>query len=388
MRRTLVLLLTASAAFAQDAALARLKQAVTRAHSQQETQQGDQSASIAAVHEALRSWIESRLPRDIYSLASESWHAQEFIRTELTEAGLLESDSAREDLNWQDPGFSFVRVEVKLLTEVPDTLVVTAGVSVPCGEDAAVYLYRFDSNGRSLIASDHPGAKWGWGSAETELSAPDSQGRRLLLVHWTSVQCGSTWMGMKYTVRRLGPAKPPELLLSGEHGFWFEEDAFFLAPDELLVEVVDTGIDTERRTFTLRYSFADGSKRVEPFALQPQDFAQEWLTRPWSEIEPLSAPATEKWHAVLHAAFILADYTNVIACASKPDRWMIGFNIRTVGEKKLGEPIDRYFLVHDLGHYHYQMEAVSEKPFEGCPGHGDPSTKHPWLSLDELKNLP
>ena len=36
-------------------------------------------------------------------------------------------------------------------------------------------------------------------------------------------------------------------------------------------------------------------------ALQPQDFAEEWLTRPWSEMESRSDPATKALHEAVGA---------------------------------------------------------------------------------------
>jgi hypothetical protein len=47
-----------------------------------------------------------------------------------------------------------------------------------------------------------------------------------------------------------------------------------------------------------------------------------------------------------------------------------------------------HLLVRDLGNYHFEMEAVSDSEFGGCPGHGEPSDKHPWLSVEQLKALP
>ena len=81
-------------------------------------------------------------------------------------------------------------------------------------------------------------------------------------------------------------------------------------------------------------------------------------------------------------------YSNVTLCAAKPDRWSIGLELSNIGEKKLEEPIKAHFLVRDLGNYRFEMEAVSDSEFEGCPGEGSPSDKHPWLSVEQLKALP
>ncbi len=169
-----------------------------------------------------------------------------------------------------------------------------------------------------------------------------------------------------------------------------DDDPFVLKPDELIIEFLDQSVDggVHNRTHILRYNFADGVKRLEPVAFQAQDFAEEWLTRPWSEMLSMSAPATQKWHGKLYADLVMGEYSNVVPCAAKPDRWSIGLEISDIGEKKLPKPIDVFLLVRDLGNYRFEMEAVSDSAFEGCPGEGSPSSEHPWLSVEQLKALP
>jgi hypothetical protein len=187
---------------------------------------------------------------------------------------------------------------------------------------------------------------------------------------------------MTYAVYRMSSAQPPEPLFSSEHGFWMgnadDGRLFVLKPDELMIEFLDGSADVgvHNRTYLLRYSFADGVKRLEPVAFQPQDFAEEWLTRPWSEMQSRSAPETQKWHTKLHASFG-GSYNNVVLCAVKPDRWSLGLEQDYIGDRKLEIPISVHFLIHDLGNYRFEMEAVSDSEFEGCPGEGAPSDKHP-----------
>ncbi|HTB12841.1 MAG TPA: hypothetical protein VK752_14770 [Bryobacteraceae bacterium] len=299
-------------------------------------------------------------------------------------------------LDFEDPGFDSVSVALSWKPELPDVLLVTPGVGVRCGEDQAVYGYQFDANGWARVISDHTASDFGYGWARFELSDADGHGRRLLLIQRASVQCESTWMGATYSVFRMASdsATPPVSLLSGEHGFWMGNDddglVFALKPDELIIELLDSSVDSgvHNRTQIHRYNFVDGVKRIDPVALQPHDFAEEWLTRPWSEMQSRSAPNTQKWHAKLHADLVLGEYTNVVLCAAKPDRWSIGFDIDLIGENRLKEPIGVHLLVRDLGNYRFEMEAVSDSEFEGCPGEGAPSDKHPWLSVEQLKALP
>ncbi len=350
------------------------------------------AARIAAVHMALRDWLEPRLPKDIYSLAGEFSRLDASLQKALVDVGLSKPDSAADkDMDLTDPGFDEVAVEVKMMPELPDTLFVTATIGVPCGGDQAVYAYRFDSNGRARVIDDHPKSDSGYAGVNLELADPDSQGRRLLLIHRMSTQCASTWMGMTYAVYRMSLSQPPESLLSSEHGFWLGNDGpeFALKPDELTVEFLDQSVDMgiHNRTHIFRYNFANGVRRIEPVAFQPQDFVEEWLTSDWSEMQSMSAAETGEWHRKL-SKLSFDHYVDVVPCASKPGRWAIGFQVTYEGEKELEEPVQAYFLVRDLGKYRYAMEAVSDEEFEGCPGEGQPSEKHPWLSVAELKALP
>jgi hypothetical protein len=376
----------------QDEGLATLKREVTAAHASQVGPRapGIWRESVKTIHEDLRLWLESRLPKDVYSLAAESARAQDSMRRALAAAGLTEADSAQTDLSYSDPGFSYVRVELKMFPELPDVVFVIAGVSLPCGTDEAMYAYRFDAKGRRLIVDNHATGEQDQGDGVIELSHSDSQGRRLLLIRRNGIQCGSSWMRMFYTVYRLGSAAPPELLLSSEHTFWLDDEIFVLKPDELLMEFTDTSIDTERRTMLFRYSFAQGAKRLEPVALQPQDFAEEWLTRPWSEMKSMSAPDTQAWHDKFHADFMLGKYSRVAPCSGKPGVWSIGIGINNVGNKELSTPMGMYLLVRDLGGYRYSMEAVGDADFKECPGaqRYRPSESNPWLSVEQLKALP
>jgi hypothetical protein len=392
MRGVFVLLFATVSVFGQDPALARLKRemSVAREQSERAARESpparDGGAGIAAVHSALRDWIEARLPKDSFSLQAGYFRLETSLSKELVAAGLSSTKPA------QSGSFATLlrQVEVALtqIPELPETLIVTASLNVGCGWDQAVYVYRFDGNGRARIVDDHPKTDWGYGYSKFEISEADTEGRRLFLVHRLSIQCGSAWMQMPFAVYRLSLTQPPESLLSAEHGLWLGNGPeFVLRPDELMIEFLDRSVDVgvHNRTYLLRYKFGDGVKRLDPMAFQPQDFAEEWLTAPWSEMQSRSKPATQTWHEKK----LGGEYTNVVLCASRPDRWSIGLKqeFDDLG-KKLEVPIEVHLLVRDLGNYRYEMEEVSDSEFEGCPGEGSPSDKHPWLSVEQLKALP
>jgi hypothetical protein len=373
MRSLLVVLMAARALLAQETPLVRLQR-----ESAASRKSPDDRVQPAALHQALRDWLEWRLPRNEDSTTQFS-HVEAILLGELREARLTVPDGLEP---WEIPS-GYVQFELKLLPELPHVLFVIAGVTVPCGVDQVVYMYHYDPGGRTRVFEDHPKIPFGYTGPSIQVSDPDSQGRRLLLTDYMTIQCASTWMGMAYSVYRLSTSTAAaDLVLSGQHGFWLSIDGpeFVLRPEELMLEFLDRSVDNgvHNRTEIQRYSFADGVQRLDPVAFQPQDFAEEWLTRPWSEMQSRSAAGTKPWHERLYADGVGANYDRVVECSGRPNRWLIGLYIK---DKRT------FFLVHDLGNYRYEMEAVSATKPSGCPGSGPASDKHPWLSDAELKAL-
>jgi hypothetical protein len=384
MYRAVLLLLLASGLFGQDAAFERLKTQATQLKNQTPDEK-DPVAQIAPLHLALRDWIESHLPPDKPSIAGTFSNIEGGLQAQLKIAGLT-GDAADDD----DITFGYADVEFHQFPELPDTVFVTAAASIPCGFDRAVYGYQFGTT-RTRILDYHPG---GFGNPEMELSTPDAQGRRVLLIHSQSVQCQSTWMNLAYSAYRFAalPGVPQQLLFV-KHGFWFGNDdgpEFYLQPDGLAVEYLDASVDgaVHNRTQVYRYLFGDSVGRADPVALQPQDFVEEWLTRPWEEMQSRSAPDVKDAHARLHGDYVWADYLHMAACSAQPGRWSIELAITSVGDTKLDPAARRFFLVHELGQNRYRMESVTDAAPQGCAIEGQPSDKHPWLAPSGIWNLP
>jgi hypothetical protein len=410
MFRIAIALLWAMTLPAQVSPLERLRQELKSAREQdikEEWQaiegfatENHNALSMSRVHAALRAWIESRLPMGKSASAVKSSNLEMELGSDLKAAIVAEkasSDNAVDSAKGSavlhgEPGFGSVIVSLDWKPELPDILFVNAGAAVRCGTDEALYAYRFDGNGWARIIEDRPSSDFGYGFTTLKVSDPDAQRRRLLLIHRTSVQCASTWMSMTYSVYRMSASeRPPELLVSDGHGFYLhDEDPIVLKPDEVMLEFLDHSVEggVHSRTHILRLNLADGLKRLEPVAFQPQDFAEEWLTRPWSEMQKMSAAETQKWHDKLQAPYIFGDFIGVVLCTGRPDHWSIGLEINNRDGKELKEPIMAYLLVRDLGNYHFFLDAVSDSAFEGCSGKDLPSDKHPWLSIEQLKALP
>jgi hypothetical protein len=112
----------------------------------------------------------------------------------------------------------------------------------------------------------------------------------------------------------------------------------------------------------------DGVQRIDPAALQPQDFVHEWLIRPWTEMQPRSADGIEKWHKFLHADDVSGGYDFAQPCSDRTGVTQIGVAFDSIGESEMPEPLRVYFLVEDQGAYHYRMSEIGFERQDGCPG--------------------
>ncbi len=256
-------------------------------------------------------------------------------------------------------------VKLSRPAEFPDALVVTAGITVPCGVDTSVYVYRFAANGRARLLAADGASKYGNYLDDVMFSNPDASGNRLLYASWSGVQCASVWNGLDYRLYRIGPsADRAKAIFSGYHSFTIDDDGGIkLTPDELLLELTAEGLEAGfRRAYVLHYRIdASGVSRIDPVALQPQDFVQEWINQPWSEMESRSASSLVKWHARFHSdtELFFGDFDFAQPCSKRPGYTQVAVE---------AEPRAVYFLVKDKGGHSYEMSDISFDRQSGCPG--------------------
>ncbi len=312
---------------------------------------------------SLRDWIETRLPSDRSALEARFPSIETQLTSELLNAGILKRGEN------EKPGFvSYLKFSRP--DGLSDVLEVQTGVAVPCGVDGSLYLYRITDTSHIRILESHGTSDWGSNLVETQISSPDGAGNRLVFASWDSVQCASVWNMLDYRLYRIGVAEEPAVLLfSGSHSYTIEGDLHVtFLPQELLLEFIAEALEGGfRRTYVLHYSVRpDGVRRIDPLALQPQDFVHEWLLQPWSEMESRTSESAAKWHNFLHG--VGSEYQFVQPCAERPGMTQIALNIDHIGEQEMPEPLAVYLLVQDSGDYHFKMSEVSFDRQSGCPG--------------------
>jgi hypothetical protein len=280
------------------------------------------------------------------------------------------------------------RVEFSRPSDDPDKLTVIVGAEIPCGADEVVYLYDYSQGPRRRVLESHGTRDHDESLYKVHLSKLDALGNQLFLTSRLAVQCASSWNGVSYDLFRLsGTAAVP--ILSGEHTIWFGSDYPYqvrLDPGELLMEIragsIDGGI--HNRAHVLHFKI-DGStvERVDPVALQPQDFVDEWLTRPWSEMESRSSTDAsgkmQKWHEFFAGESTFGEFQFVQACEAKAGQWQVGIDMQTVKGKELPEDLSLYFLVQQSEEHRFKMVDIGFERQAGCPGESRPSLASPTL---------
>ncbi len=322
----------------------------------------------------LREWIESRLPANLTELERRFPLLQPQLTAELWRAGVMAEGQQSERVG------DVSEIELSEPVEYPGVVVVKAGVRVPCGADESVFVYRF-STSRTRLLEVHGDAKWGNTLLDTKFSTPDPYGNRVFFVSWDGVQCASVWNALDFRLFRIGNNNDRAVpLFTGSHGFTIDENVNVkLTTGELLLEMTDSAMEGGfRRTHVLHYRIgADGVDRIDPVALQSQDFVHEWLLRPWSEMQSRSAPSLMKWHKFLHADYVSGEYEFVQPCKEREGVTQVAVGITYIGDQEMPQPLVVYFLVEDKGEYRFTLTAASFDRQSGCPGEAYASYDNP-----------
>lgn len=348
----------------------------------------------AAFHASIRDWVASLLPKSRAALDAEFLFLSSRVNADLQRAGLFASDTSGDHFKFE-PG-TVTRMEFSRPPEDSDKLTVTVGVDVPCGNDDAVYIYDYSQGEPRRILESHGTRDHDESMSDVRFSKRDAIGSQLILTLRYGVQCGSSWNMLSYDLFRLSATASAAVpILNAEQRIWFGANSPYqlrLEPEELLMEVRDSSIDggIHNRAHVLHFK-APGLtiERVDPVALQPQDFVDEWLTRPWSEMESRSADTRrdklKKWHEFLAGGFVAGEFQFVQQCREQADQWQVGIDLRWIKGKELPEDLSLYFLVQQSDQYRFKMAGISFDRQEGCPGDSQPNLESPTLFPSQEK---
>jgi hypothetical protein len=263
----------------------------------------------------------------------------------LRRAGILASQDKLEV--YRPPGFA-------------DAIVVRLGLHVPGGMDSGAWLFeKRVGKWVQTLSLERNQQKTASFLDGLEFSPADKSGSRLMIAVRTPAGASGCWHPASYQLYRVGTPTPPPLLLDDWHAA-----NLCKGPPRVKAEAGGFSIELEdrdlqpgtTRTHILRYEVtAEHARRVQPVALKPREFVDEWLEREWREAVDWTAPqargALEKVHQELHPAgqTVSGEYRSAEPCGGA-GQWEIGLDLVGHGT--------RYFRVRELGNNGFQMVSA------------------------------
>jgi hypothetical protein len=147
-----------------------------------------------------------------------------------------------------------------------------------------------------------------------------------------------------------------------------------VTPDDVLVEYtvgsIDAGVHSREAIGHYRIDH-NQVRRVDPFALSPRDYVDEWLNTDWREAaywsESANRVSTGAWHKKLHHDFVAGEFQYPSThCPATPDQWQVAIDFSRPSTPPQSEEGATYFLVRWRPPYRFTMVKISDHPFPAC----------------------
>jgi hypothetical protein len=343
------------------------------------------SPKLTTAKHLLRDWVEARL-RGLPPRGDEA-ALQIALNAELRAAGLVCGYADTHEKRCGSGSFLGYIGEIQIFRR-QQFLLWRSRVGIECGFDDSVYLYQHATAGwqgawqneQNNYTEDGylPQLLVGLDVAESEKA-----NAFLVLTLGTRAWCSSIWQPHYTRVFHLGPNFEAKTLLD-ESEFGVEGTLQgSLDKGKVLTEYSVHSVDGARHSRRTIRAFEERNrnlKRVQPVALSPEDFVEEWITHPWPEVQAWSeARAKEglkKWHEKLPDLIRGKEFIYPPKhCPSKPDLWQVGFDKYFTDLNR--EPV--YLLVRWRPPYKFSLVDISRVPWSMC--------SEPDPAVDESRTL-
>jgi len=214
------------------------------------------------------------------ALNAQSGDAKALIIEALAEEGV---DTDEKSCDCMGDYGRLLTLDVAPLAGHRDIVAVEITLSLPCGDDSALYLFR---NGRLVYqreADDYQRVGQGLGSFSWRASAEDANGSFLVITTSISPACISMWQWLTYSVDRVTPwCNDAEEIARGGSSIYDGWDNLDVdvKPDGYSLHFNAASFDTDMLVRPYRITMhVDGDRltRIDPVADSPRDFVEEWL---------------------------------------------------------------------------------------------------------------
>lgn len=268
-------------------------------------------------------------------------------------------------------------------------LLLETDVGVRCGYDELAYVYEWRDDAWHLllqteqdrydekryapqnflkVQTSPTGAAW---------NAPVPK-PPLILTLGVSPACVSFWQALYTRLWRASPLDPtPKPMLDAADTLYIGDDQIAdaqVSDDDLLIEFQGRDVDGDVlvRPHILHFLIhGELLERVAPVALEPRQFVDEWLTRPWSEsaawIDAAGVKsALRSWHEEFNKGddvFGEFDEDGPRRCKGDATLWQVGFT-QQAGPKN--SELTGYFIVRWMAPYRFSLMDIRKEKSRDC----------------------
>jgi hypothetical protein len=337
------------------------------------------SPQLTLVKHQLRDWVEARLTKFDPSTDAASFAGR--LNEELIQAAPLCDWNLHRCPEWTDLGF----VQPLELRRESRFLILITGVGIECGFDDSAYIYGWsDGRWKRVWQNEQNIYTETVYKPQTIHSVKISPFNRandyLILTLGSLPWCTSSWRNFYYRVFRLGLDPDAKPLVEAEEGGFLNDDPPILgsvSANDALVEFpirsIDVGVHNRPaiRHFSINHETVN---RIDPFALSPRDFVDEWLTHGWTQeaagwSEVAYRPTMRDWHSKLHHDLLFGHFvrpSGIRHCKANPDLWQVGVDFSDPPTPWNKPPVATYFVVRWRPPYRFTMVTVSDQANPDC----------------------
>jgi hypothetical protein len=324
----------------------------------------------------LRDWVESRL-RALPESGDEG-ALERKLNAELREAKLFCSAGTQDQQPCPDGTLLGFLSDLQFRRS-GSFLILQTSVGIECGADESAYLYSWSGEGWRRVwqteQNTYTKAVYKPQTIHSILISPYSRTNDYMVLTLGSESwCSSSLHDVYYRAFRLGPDPEARPLVEGAEWARIGIDPPIhgsVTVNDVLVEFnLVGGLDDY---MAVRHYKIDHEqvKRVDPFALSPRDFVNEWLVHDWTEMALWSESAKRRsmrdWHEKLHNESISGIFLYpTMHCPSTPDLWQVGVEFSTPPTPIGAELKGTYFLVRWRPPYTFRMFQVSDRESAAC----------------------
>ncbi|HEY3744427.1 MAG TPA: hypothetical protein VGL53_31505 [Bryobacteraceae bacterium] len=339
--------------------------------------------ALTQIKHELRYWIESQM--SALTQNGETVALENKLNAEVSAAGLACGVDAKdpECPDWTQLGY----LSKIIFRRQGSFLTLTTSVGIVCGFDDSAYLYRWNESEKAWRrvweSEQNTYTKDGY-HPQNILSIKTSEDG-LVLTLGIQPWCESNWHDVYYRLFRQTLSKP--LVDGAEYAFEGWSIGGTLSDDEALVDFrigsIDPGIHNRQaiRHYKIK---GDVATRVDPIALGPRDFVEEWLIQDWAKqaavwSEPAHREDLHRWHDKF-AHRSAQNIPPTMHCPTAPDLWQVGFDLSDPPTDFDKPPVGTYFLVRWRPPYRFSMVSISAKADPRCTD-ADPDSDNPRFTL-------